>query len=102
MSMAFYLIHGLLYDWNGLGRLIEDNVADVKMSPGDADETANAAMQYIIDNRPLLTFVHLDLCDYAGHGYGWGSEEYVSSLETADTMIGNIINTLKMRGCGVI
>ena len=89
---------GLLYDWNGLGRLIEDNVADVKMSPGDADETANAAMQYIIDNRPLLTFVHLDLCDYAGHGYGWGSEEYVSSLETADTMIGNIINTLKDEG----
>ena len=51
------------------------------MSPfSDVD----AAIKYIATERPLLTFVHLDLCDYAGHGYGWGSEEYVASLESAD------------------
>ena len=75
---------GLLYDWSGLGRLIGDDVADTKYSPGDAAETLDAAIKYIATERPLLTFVHLDLCDYAGHVYGWGSEEYVASLESAD------------------
>lgn len=89
---------GLLYDWSGLGRLIEDDVADTKYSPGDAAETLDAAIKYITTERPLLTFVHLDLCDYAGHGYGWGSEEYVASLESADSMVGSIIDTLKNEG----
>ena len=89
---------GLLYDWSGLGRLIEDGVADVKVSPGDATATLHAAKEYLEAKRPLLTFVHLDLCDYAGYGYGWGSEEYVASLETADSMVGDIIETLKNEG----
>jgi hypothetical protein len=89
---------GLFYDWGGLGRLIEDDVADVKSSPGDASETTAAANDYIIDNHPLLTFVHLDQVDYAGHGHGWGSEQYVEALESADSMVGNIINTLKNEG----
>lgn len=89
---------GLFYDWNGLGRLIEDDVADVKVSPGDASETILAANQYISDNRPLLTFIHIDLCDNAGHSHGWGSEDYVASLEMADSLVASVINNLKSEG----
>lgn len=89
---------GLLYDWGGLGRLIEDDVADVKYSPGNAAETVDAANLFIADNQPILTFMHLDLCDHAGHVYGWGSEAYVEALESADSLIASVINNLKNQG----
>lgn len=85
---------GLLYDWSGLGRLIEDDIANVKYSPGDAAQTANAAIDFISANKPLLTFIHLDACDGAGHGYGWGSEQYIQALESVDGLVSNIVEKL--------
>ena len=87
-----------IYVISGLGRLIEDDVADEKSSPGSAAETRDAAIEYMKAKRPKLLFVHLDSCDAAGHSETWGSNRYVNSLEEADGMIADFVNALKDEG----
>jgi hypothetical protein len=48
-----------------------------------------------MQSSPLnYSFLHYDDPDCAGHGYGWGSEEYYQSLISADTQLGRIFNLL--------
>jgi len=42
-------------------------------------------------------FVFLDDIDHAGHSYGWLSSSYYSSLQTADTQIGRMLDAIRAR-----
>ncbi len=83
-----------IYDWNGMGRLLERNVIDLATSPDGAERTASRAAQVIQNEKPLFTFVHLDHADAAGHGSGHGSPEYYAAVSLADRYIGQVLAAL--------
>jgi predicted AlkP superfamily pyrophosphatase or phosphodiesterase len=83
------------HDWDGFGRLVEPGIPTLIADTRGEDRTAREAAAYIAANKPLFTFIHLDHVDHAGHEYGHGSREYFTSVEKADKLIGEIINSLK-------
>jgi predicted AlkP superfamily pyrophosphatase or phosphodiesterase len=83
-------------DWGDFNRLVENNVCSIKTHPNGADSTALLATHYIAIKRPLLTFVHLDLVDHAGHEFGHRSAEYFAAVHYADSLVGNFITTLRL------
>lgn len=89
---------GAIYHWDGFGRLFEKYAVDFDLSPKTQQETTNEAVKYIKEEKPNFLFIHLDHVDGAGHEFGHGTEKYFSSIEQADTMIGNIYNAVKEAG----
>ena len=86
---------GALYHWGGFGRLVEDGVCDVKTSPGDQFATTAATVDFIVRERPNLTFIHLDNVDAGGHGSGWGSADYFAAITVADQLVGDLLQALR-------
>lgn len=99
---------GVFHDWGDFGRLVEDNVADIKEDPGAENETAAAAIDFIKTNKPALTLIHLDHVDHAGHATGWvknnedcltpGGCPYVEAVEEADALIAEILAAIEDAG----
>ncbi|KKM88125.1 hypothetical protein LCGC14_1261920 [marine sediment metagenome] len=89
---------GIVYDWDGFGRLFEKSAVDYDINPENEDETAIVASNYIIDKKPDLTFLHFDHVDHAGHEFGHGTEEYYTSVEKADELLGKVIEAIKKAG----
>ena len=58
------------------------------------DRLTDAAIEYIAETDPDLTFLYLGYTDEAGHMYGWMSEEYMQSLENSWENIARVIETL--------
>jgi predicted AlkP superfamily pyrophosphatase or phosphodiesterase len=83
------------HDWDGFGRLVEPGVATLMADTRGEDRTAREAATYLAANKPKFTFIHLDHVDHAGHEYGHGSKEYYASVEKADNLIGELLNSLK-------
>ena len=86
------------HDWSDFGRLIEPGVATMLADTRGEDRTAAAAAAYLTEYQPLFTFVHLDHVDHAGHEHAWGSPEYVTAVEKADRLIGQIVQGLRRGG----
>lgn len=87
-----------LISWNPINDNIIQN-ADVKTNyPSDA-AVKNAAVHALQNDNPDILFVDFSDPDYAGHGYGFSASvpQYVSSIETTDTYIGDIVSALKNR-----
>lgn len=85
----------VFYDWDGFGRLIEPGIPTISADVRGEEKTVTEAVAYLIANKPLLTFIHLDHVDHAGHQYGHGSSEYYASVEKADRLIGEVVKGLK-------
>ncbi len=58
-------------------------------------KVAEAAAEYIVQEKPALVFVHLPDPDGAGHAYGWMSAEYIASIEAVDGAVGTLMNALQ-------
>ncbi len=89
---------GVFHDWGGFGRLVEPGVADVLYDGDGPDDTIDNAAAFIAEQRPLLTFVHLDHVDGAGHSEGHGSPAYYASVSNADSLIGRLVASLEDAG----
>ncbi|MCR9226068.1 MAG: alkaline phosphatase family protein [Flavobacteriaceae bacterium] len=89
---------GAIYDWDGFGRLFEKSDVDFDIDGDHEDKTTQAAVKYIKEHRPKFTFVHLDHVDHAGHSQGHASPEYYRSVEKADALIAEIVNSTKDAG----
>lgn len=89
---------GAIYDWDDFGRLFEKNEVGFDINGNHENETTKAAINYIENNAPKFTFIHLDHVDHAGHSMGHGSKEYYNSVEKADSLIGEIIAATKRKG----
>ena len=61
-------------------------------------KTTAAAVSYIKEAKPKLTFVHLDNCDGVGESKKFGSAEHLQSLNQADAMIGDIYTAVEDAG----
>lgn len=89
---------GVFHDWDGFGALVEPGVPDHIESPGDEQQTVDAAIAWMTANQPELLFIHLDLVDHAGHFNGWGSDPYVEAGETADALVGQVLAAIDAAG----
>jgi arylsulfatase A-like enzyme len=88
----------VFHDWDGFGRLFERNAVDVINHPKGPDATTEQAIAYLKEQKPLLTFIHLDHVDHAGHEKGHGTADYYQSVEEADRLIGLILLGLDSAG----
>ena len=58
------------------------------------DRLTDAAIGYIKETDPDLTFLYLGYPDEAGHAHGWMGEEYMQSLENSWENIARIMNAI--------
>lgn len=58
------------------------------------DRLTDAAIAYINENDPDLTFLYLGYTDEAGHAHGWMSEEYMQSLDNSWKNIARIMQAI--------
>ncbi len=58
------------------------------------DRLTDAAIGYITEENPDLTFLYLGYPDEAGHAHGWMSEEYMQSLENSWENISRIMEAI--------
>jgi predicted AlkP superfamily pyrophosphatase or phosphodiesterase len=89
---------GVVYHWDGFGRLFQKNAVNYDKRFGTEDSTATDFIKYIKTKKPALGFVHFDHVDHAGHHGGHGTAEYYQSVAKADSLIGKILAGLKDAG----
>ncbi len=89
---------GAIYHWKGFGRLFEKHAVDYDTAAPDENTAARLAAGYILREKPVFTFVHLDHVDHAGHVSGHGSAPYYAAVSKADSLIGQIIAAIEKAG----
>ncbi len=88
----------VFHDWDGFGKLFERSAADVIDHPKGPVETTEHAIAYLKAEKPMLTFIHLDHVDHAGHEKGHGTLDYYQSVEEADRLIGLVLTAIEEAG----
>jgi len=86
---------GAAYHWNGIKYLFENDIVDLNYHGSTANETLEEALKFIIKEKPVFTFIHLDQPDGAGHKYGHDTPEYYKAVEKIDDLVGKLITGLK-------
>lgn len=86
---------GAVYHWKDFGNFIERDVCDLSIPCTSEDETTQKACDFLIGKRPDFLFVQLDNVDHGGHSGGYRSEEYVKSIEKADSLTGVFLDALR-------
>ncbi len=89
---------GVIYHWSGFGRLFEESSVSYSVNATNEQDAADKAAAYIREKKPLLTFVHLDHVDGAGHTYGHGTSQYYAAVGRADKLVGEIVDAVKRAG----
>jgi predicted AlkP superfamily pyrophosphatase or phosphodiesterase len=89
---------GMLYHWDGLGRLFEKTLPSVNKHFPNENETTHAIVEYIKEERPDFIFSHLDHVDGAGHQFGHMSQEYLDAIRRADSLVGIIMQAINEAG----
>ncbi len=84
--------------WDGIARLIPIRTLDHLYCVDDDDKVVEDAVRQLIETRPELTFVHIDVVDYAGHDFGWRSEPYTMAVARADWYVGELLRALETSG----
>jgi membrane-anchored protein YejM (alkaline phosphatase superfamily) len=93
-----HAVVGIMYEWDGFPRLVEPGASTLVRHGADADQTVAAAAAFIREHRPLLTLVHLDLVDHAGHEIGWLTPAYVQAVEKADALVATLLAAIDAGG----
>jgi len=86
---------GVSYTWGGIGYLFEKDMVDLDFNGSSDEATTKKALDFIINEKPALTFIHLSEPDEVGHNIGHGTTAYYEAVEKIDDLIGTIINTLE-------
>ncbi len=88
----------VIHDWDGFFTLLDRKALDVLINGDGEEDTARQAVRVLEEQRPDLTFVHLDNVDHALHGKGYATPEYFAEVEKADRLIGEILGALERAG----
>ncbi|HBL73802.1 MAG TPA: alkaline phosphatase [Prolixibacteraceae bacterium] len=86
---------GVVYHWGAFGNFVEKGVCDLSIPCNSESAATQKACDFLAEKRPHFTFVHLDLVDHGGHHGGYRSDEYVKSVEKADSLVGVFTRKLK-------
>jgi predicted AlkP superfamily pyrophosphatase or phosphodiesterase len=88
----------ILHHWKDFARLVETDTVDWIANPATEVITTQRAVEYVLEHKPTLLFVHLDHVDHAGHEHGWTSPEYLAAVTVADDCIGKILQAVAEAG----
>ena len=80
--------------------IIEANLGVHKETADNDEQLTGKILSYLSENDPKLLFVQLDECDSAGHGSGYGEEEFLTKLRELDGYIGQIYDLYQEKGRG--
>ena len=89
---------GVSYTWPGIGYLFEKSLVDLDFNGKEDPETVAKALDFIVNDKPALTFIHLTHPDNEGHEIGHGTEAYYLAVEKIDALVGEILTTLEKNG----
>ena len=89
---------GAVYQWSGFGKLFEKSAVDYDKNPPDENATTIEFAKYIKSKKPLFAFMHLDYLDDVGHDQGHGTPAYYKAFEKVDSLIEQIVQTIKEAG----
>ncbi|MBB6002570.1 alkaline phosphatase [Arcicella rosea] len=89
---------GVIYEWDGIGFLFPKQAVDKDQNCDGDSATASAAVSYIKEKKPNFLFVHFNEVDHVGHSIGHNTPAYYQSVETIDTYLGTIIQSIKDAG----
>jgi len=89
---------GVIYSWEGISYLFPKQAVNKDDHTNNDSLTADHSAKYIRSDKPDFLFVHFDGVDGAGHGIGWGTEEYYSAIQRTDKYIGQIVQSIKDAG----
>src|SRR5690606_3394940 len=87
-----------IYHWGDFGRLYNRTLVDYDVHQPTADSTAAVAAAYLQQQRPELTFIHLDHVDAAGHEAGHGTAAYLAAIAKADSLVGQVMQGINRAG----
>lgn len=87
-----------VYQWEGFGNLYDHQFVDIDAACKDERATADKVIEVIKKEKPNFLFIHFDQCDHAGHLYGHMTPEYIKTVESADQLAGEIVNSTKEAG----
>lgn len=88
----------VIHHWDDFARLAERSACDVFTHAKSAEAATQATVEAIEKLKPVLTFVHLDHVDGAGHAAGWETPAYLEAVAIADGQIGRILEALRSAG----
>lgn len=78
---------GVAYSWGGIGYLFEKDMVDLDFNGKSDEETLEKAMTFIVDEKPVFTFIHFSQPDSAGHEIGHDTPDYYKAVEHIDELI---------------
>ena len=85
---------GVVYTWSGIGYLFEKSLVDLNYNGKSDNDTLDKALEFIVSEKPAFTFIHFDEPDITGHDRGHDTEAYYKAIQTIDSHVGTIVNTL--------
>lgn len=91
---------GVLYNWGGFGRLFDSSAVNLSKHYETQDATIAAFAKYIVEKKPVFSWVHLDEVDHAGHEAGHGTEEYFDAIRKADSGVRVVFDAIRKAGIG--
>jgi len=93
---------GFIYQWQGMPFCIDTNACSfvARTDPNlysvkTFRDAASFACSYIREKRPEFLSVCFGIPDGVGHEFGWGSTQYIKSVENCDAQLAKIVSTLK-------
>jgi len=88
-----------LYEWKGMAYVADIEACTVvRHVPKATGRMTDIVCDTVRTNCPDFLFVHYDDPDGAGHGHGWGSEEYQKAVREADAALGRIVAAIRAAG----
>lgn len=91
-------IKGVSYTWEGIGYLFEKPWVDLDYNGYSEEKTMEKALDFIVEEKPALTFIHLNEPDSIGHEIGHDTPEYYQTVEMIDGLVGKLLDTLEENG----
>ncbi|MGC3873227.1 alkaline phosphatase family protein [Halomonas sp. GXIMD04776] len=89
---------GVSYTWEGIGHLFEEPWVDLDYNGYSEEKTMEKALEFIVEEKPALTFIHLNEPDSIGHEMGHDTPEYYQTVEMIDGLVGRLLDTLAKNG----
>lgn len=89
---------GAIFTWGGIEYLVECDMLDVCAYYDNDASTLQRAEEYILNDNPKFTFVHLDEIDAAGHADGFESKAYFDKVTQTDQLVESFIASMERSG----
>lgn len=86
---------GASYTWGGIRNVFERKLVDMDYNGSTDEKTVEHALEFITEEKPVFTFIHLDEPDHTGHKQGFDSNEYNEAVEHMDSLVGEILSSLE-------